>query len=406
MLKHALVAVACCLLLAATSQAELKQIKLKNGRVFVGDVVEKTKDGIKVKGKLAVLFYPSDEIESIEAVRDPKAEYAQRLAKVDKASAGAHVRLGRWAMDNKLYKQAAECFRAALKIKKDHERAKLLLRQAEAKLAENTGNGGEDVGETTAIEKVPFDRKLLVKMPDIYRIRLEEVRQDDRVSVRLNNKVVDRFIKQMRGIGDFEKKGSDTQFRRLPPAAQAKYILAKADRDDPLKDDIIVQTDPAFMKEFRTTVWPTVAGSCASINCHGSGKGKGKLKLFNFSGRSINVEYTNFLILDSYQKRGLPMIRRDEWEKSLLLQYALPPAQAEYRHPHKRKPVFSGRQASGYRQTLAWIKKLKGPQHPSYRIKDRPPNVMAAPAGLPGLPVRKPKGKPRKKPDKKPEVPF
>ncbi len=401
MLKRTFVSGLVCLLLSATCLAEKKRIRLKNGRVFVGEIIEKTDDGIKVKGKLAVVFYRNDQIEAIESIRDPKGGYIQRLAKLDKTSAEAHVKLGQWAMENKLYKEAAACFQAALAIEKDHESAALLLRQAKARLKKVTGTGGGN-GTTAGTEQVPFEPKLLVRMEDIYRIRLEEVRKGERISVRLQKNVVERFIRQMGGKGDFQDEGFTRKFRRFPRARQAEYILEKADRDDPLKDDIIVRTDPAFMRGFRRAVWPIVAGSCGSINCHGSAKGKGKLKLFNVASRNVNVDYTNFLILDSYHKKGLLMIRRDDWERSLLLQYGLPAAQAEYRHPVKRKPVLPSRESSAYRQTLAWIKGLKGPRHPNYRIKHRPPNVMVPLAGLPGLPI----GRPTTRPAKKSTSPF
>ena len=397
MLKRTFVSGLVCLLLSAACLAEKKRIRLKNGRVFVGEIVEKTEDGIKVKGKLAVVFYPSDQIEAIESIRDPKSEYVQRLVKLDKANAEAHVKLGQWAMENKLYKEAVACFQAALAIKKDHERAALLLRQAKARLKKETGTDGNDEDTATGPEQVPFEPKLLVRMEDIYRIRLEEVRKGERIGVRLQNNVVERFIGKMSGIGDFKDEGFARKFRRSPRATQVEYILERADRDDPLKDDIVVRTDPTFMREFRRTVWPVVAGSCGSTNCHGSAEGKGQLKLFNVASRNINVDYTNFLILDSYHKKGLLMIRRDDWERSLLLQYGLPATQAEYQHPEKRKPVFPSRESSAYRQTLEWIKSLKGPRHPNYRIKHRPPNVMAPLSGLPGLPIMGPTTRPAKK---------
>ncbi|MGB2822674.1 MAG: hypothetical protein WBF17_16950 [Phycisphaerae bacterium] len=395
MLKRTLLSGVCCLVLCATCLAEQRRIKLKNGRVFVGDVIERTDEGIKVKGRIAVVFYKHDQIESIEPVSDPKLDFVQRLAGIDKTSAEAHVKLGQWAMERKLYKEAVACFKGALAVEKGHERASLLLRQAQARLKKSTGAAGtgdtDNGDDDTGIGAVPFEPKLLVKREDVYRIRLEELRKDERVSVRFRNDVIERFIRQMGGTGDFREEGFARKFRRLPTARQAMYILAKADRDDKLKDDIVIRTDPAFMREFRATIWPTVAGSCGSINCHGSAKGKGKLKLFNVAGRNVNVDYTNFLILDSFHKKGgMFMIRRDNWEKSLLLQYGLPESQAEYRHPVEKKPVFPSRESLAYRQTLEWIKKLKSPLHPDYRIQDRPPNVMAPPAGLPGLQMKTP----------------
>ncbi|MCD6303865.1 MAG: hypothetical protein J7M21_02765, partial [Planctomycetes bacterium] len=121
------------------------------------------------------------------------------------------------------------------------------------------------------------------------------------------------------------------------------------------------------------------------------------------------VAYTNFLILDSFHKPGgLRMIRRDNPEESLLLQYALPRNIARYRHPEKIRSAFRSRNDPGYRLTLQWIRSLKGPLHPDYRIKYLPPNVMKPVPVLPGLPAGGGKadkgGKDQKK--KKDQTPF
>ena len=413
MLKRLYLPVALSILVvSAACLAEKKRIRLKGGRVIVGEVIEKTKEGIKVQGKIAVVFYKHEQIEAIEDIVDPKVEYRKRLAALKKGDAAGQVALGEWALDRKMYKEAVQCFKAALKIDKSNERASLRLRQAKAKLGEAAGgdNGGEETngGTETIDEKLPFDRKLLIQTEDIYRIRLEELREADRINVRLRNDVIGKFIQKMRGVDDFEQKGFDRKFRRWPKARQAKYILAKADRDDRLKDGILVTTDPLFMREFRGPIWRWISGSCASTQCHGAGKGKGKLKLFNYPGQNSHVDYTNFLILDSYHRTGgKQMIRRDNWEGSLLLQYGLPVSQAEHRHPKKIRPAFKSRQAAGYKQTLRWIQELSGPRHPSYRIKHRPPNAMAPPAGLPGLRTLPKKPKTGKEPEKKkPDTPF
>jgi len=179
---------------------------------------------------------------------------------------------------------------------------------------------------------------------------------------------------------------------------------------DPIRDDIILKNDPPDMREFRGPIWKWISNDCAATSCHGSEKGKDGLKLYNVPGGNVNVDYTNFLILDSFRtKSGDQIIRRDEGEASLLLQYALPNDLAKSRHPKKIRPAFTNREASGYKQTLEWIKSLAGPMHPDYRIKDRPPFVMAPPEGLPGLSTPKtmpaPKA-PASRPAKKGDTPF
>jgi len=387
----------CCLLLAWPALAEKKRIKLKNGRVIVGDVIETSEAGVKVQGKLAIVFYPKDQIEAVEDILSPDAEYEQRLAKIDAKDPDAHLALGQWAMEQKLYEEAVSRFKAALALKKDHAKASELLAEAQAKLS-----GGETPTDPNSGRTVPRSGKLFLQTDDIYGIRREELRDDDRVTVDFRKGVIDRFVKKIQGTADFAQKGAERAFRRWPRAKQAMYILQNTDEGDPIRAGILVKTDPAAMREFRTGIWRWIAGSCGSSRCHGARKGQGGLKLYNLSGRNVNVDYTNFLILSTFHKKGEQVIRRGQADRSLLLQYALPPTQAEVHHPKKIRPPFRAPTAGGYRTTLEWIKKLAGPRHPDYGIKKLPPNVMAPSTGLPGLNIPGPTTKPAKRTD----VPF
>jgi hypothetical protein len=222
--------------------------------------------------------------------------------------------------------------------------------------------------------------------------------------VEFRNDAIEKFIKTMRGVGDFQKEGFAQEFRKASKAKQARYILENAPVGDAIRDDIVVKTDPAAMREFRGPVWRWISTNCAATTCHGAEKGKKGLKLYNAPGSNVNVDYTNFLILDAFHtKSGEQMIRRDDPEASLLLQYSLPKEQAQAHHPKKSKPAFTSRNAAGYKQTLEWIKGLAGPIHPDYRIKERPPYVMAPPEGMPGL---APSKTPTTQPAKKTELPF
>ena len=50
------------LLTAVAAPAAVKRIRLKSGKVVVGDVIERTKDGIKVQQKIAVVSYKLEDI--------------------------------------------------------------------------------------------------------------------------------------------------------------------------------------------------------------------------------------------------------------------------------------------------------------------------------------------------------
>jgi hypothetical protein len=355
---------------------------------LVGEVVEKGKETIKIRIRLGVLSFPLSEVKSIEPVHDPKSEYGERLAKLDKTSVAAQLALGRWAMDQGMLKEAQERFQAAAKLAPDDERAALLLRQVTARL-DKAGNGTREPSTPAGAggaSKLPVEEKSLLTAEDMSRIRLDELRENEAVTVDFRNDVVDRFIQAMEGLYEFRQPGFARRFRGYAKARQARYMIKHLDRASTLKDDIIIRSDPKFMKDFRRHVWAYVVRGCAASHCHGAKKGRGGLKLFNVVSRDERVDYTNFLILDSYyNKRGLRMIDRDDPETSLLLQYALPTAQAEYKHSKKVSAALSGRTSSAYRQALQWVRDLEGPPHPQYSIRRRPPFVKKPPPGLPGI---------------------
>jgi hypothetical protein len=411
MCRNTIVSVACCLLIASTCAAAKKRITLKDGRVIVGEVVGRTDKVLRVKLKIAEVSYPLDKIESIEDVVSPKTEYAGRLAKIDPKNANAQIGLGQWALKNKMYKEAVERLEAALAIDEGNFRAKLLLRQAKSKLAEESDSGTGATGTADASSNdtsgaSSYNRAALVTDDDVNRIRLAEIRENDRVSIRFRENVVSRYTEKMAGRGDFAVKGFDARFRKLSSARKVVHMRRNLDASDPLLDNIAVRGDPASMKLFRTRIWRMVAGSCATSSCHGAAKGQGGLKLFNVGTFSDNIDYTNFLILDSFHtKSGRKMIDRDEHEKSLLLQFGLPPGKGMLKHKKKLRPMHGSQRSGSYIQALAWIKQLKGPRHPGYGIKKRPPNVMERPSALPLGPSSRPSGA-TTQPAKSPDMPF
>jgi hypothetical protein len=381
--------------------AEKKQVKLKNGETIIGEIVEQTPEGIKLKRPLATVFYPRDQIVSIEPVYDVKEDYADRLSKLKKDDFEGQLALGQWALESKLYPEAVKHLEEAVKLK-NQERARLLLRQAKAKLeeaqkgSETPSKTDDGSGPSTGGESGALNLKNMVSDEDIQRIRMPELSVDEQFRVELRNKVVERFLEQFRGRGDFEKKGKDVEFRHWSPPRQARYIMEHVSPDDPLRNDIIIKSDPSCMREFRTSVWRWISTSCAGVACHGSAKGQGGLKLWNVPARNENVDYTNFLILDSFHtKAGLQVIQRDNPEESLLLQYGLPDNLARQRHPKEKKPPFASRSSPLYKTTLDWIMSLRRPLHPEYNLPSLPPHVMKRIDLLAGFPASSPAPKPK-----------
>ena len=397
MTNRILVTSACCLLLAAVAAAKTQAVYKKDGGKIVG-VVTKTDRGYNVKTRFGVIFVAKENVDRIEDAPTPKEVYEERLGKIDPNNPEQQYKLGEWAFGVGLFREARRSLQAALKVKPDHARAKLLLRQVEAKIV-TVGPRTRPVGTGAARHAVKPE--YLVSREDVYRIRMVEYRPESGrvVRVRFRNNVLDRYIETMLGQEGFRKE----TFLALSPVAKLQHILRNKPDKEGLKKDILIEADPQFMLDFRRRVWPLLARSCAPSTCHGSADGKGKLKLFAVGLRDDRIPYTNFAVLAGFvSKSGRRVIDRGQHEKSLLLQFGLPKKEAGTgdSHPKKKIPVlFTDKKNENYKDVLKWIGELQA-QYPNYRLKYRPPFGMKLHLGgevdMPpresGLPPRKPRG--------------
>jgi len=396
-----------CLFLAAAVLGETKTLKLKDGRTLVGEVT-KTADGYQVRMKLGVLVIPADQVVSMTDTVTREEEYQRRAAAIDKNDPQQHYALGEWAFNNGLLEQAQAELKAALALKSDFEKASLLLRQVQAKIERETAPKTRPAKPTTQTGTVGIEPGALAKMmlseEDIYHVRLEELQlsptedpprgrtyPDNSVAIEFRNEVLKRFIEAMHGQGRFKEVYFDERFLSWAPSRRVSYILENIDRSDTaIKDDILIKTDPKFMQDFRRVVWPMVSQFCALSQCHGGDKPAGGWKVFNIPGRTEDVDYTNFVIINGVRsKEGARMINRAENDLSLLLQFGLPSEQGRYNHPKPIKTLpFTSQRAPNYRRVLDWIGSLKGPRAPDYRLKWVPPfNMDIDTSGRPNLPT-------------------
>jgi len=410
MTNRILVTSACCLLLAGVAAAKTQAVYKKDGGKIVG-VVTKTDRGYNVKTRFGVIFVAKEDVGRIEDAPTPTEEYEKRLGKIAPNNAEQQYKLGEWAFGVGLFREARRSLRAALKVKPDHARAKLLLRQVEAKLM-TVGPRTRPVG--TGVVRHAIKPEDLVSLEDIYRIRMVEYRpQSDRKvrRVRFRNNAVDRYVKAMLGEEGFTKE----KFLTLSPVAKLQHVLRYRPHEEGIKKDILIEADPQFMLDFRKHVWPLLARSCATSDCHGSAKGKGGMKLFTVGLRDDRIPYTNFAILAGFRsKSGRRLIDRGHHDKSLLLQFGLPKKEAGTGESHRKKiPIlFPGKNNKNYKNVLKWIEELHKPDYPNYRLKYRPPFGMklyldgrgksALPPRKSGLPPREPSREPRREPRREP----
>jgi hypothetical protein len=163
-----------------------------------------------------------------------------------------------------------------------------------------------------------------------------------------------------------------------------------------LRDDVVVETDPAAIQEYRRLVQPLVLANCATVGCHG-GMSAGNLVLNTTAATNELASYTNFYILEQYAQKiksagdqqsvfgsgpvEREMIDRTHAEDSLLLQYGLPRNLAKFPHPEARnfRPAFlHGREDTKYRAIANWIGSVLAPVEPKYGIDYQPPKGTTA----------------------------
>jgi len=372
-----------CVLACLVVSGQTKKVTLKDGRSLIGTVTEKGADYV-VQTKFGPVPVAKDQVLSITEYLTVEQQYRRRLSQINSDSPEDRFALGKWAFEHDLLEQAALQLTRALELKSDYPRAQLLLRQVRAKMAARAPQAPKDGTETKPKEQALFAGDIkpdwLLTDKEIARIRLAELRDDDRARIVFKNDLLDRFVEQMKAQGHFTSPEALAEFRRWPRARQANYILETAGREGrDLTDDIVVKTDPRFMLDFRRRVWPIVARYCATADCHGAGRPVGGFRLFNITARTASVDYTNFLLLDSCEVSGQKMIDRDYPEASLLLQYGLPRDRARNPHPCKIRPAFRDPSRRGnYLRVLQWLEALKGPPHPRYDVKLRVPWVRKA----------------------------
>ena len=371
MIKNVLVAMTSILLLSTLAQAA-QRVTLRNGQVISADDVFRLADGSYqiTTRQGATLTLSKDEVIRVEEEISFQKEYERKLARIDRSSPADHFALGQWAMDRKEYQVAHDELRRAIELADgSYERAELLLRQVEAKLNPPSTQPATQ-SSTRAIP--PAQPDALLSPNEIARVRLMELRATDSVVLEFHNTVVARFIDFMTGRDNFD---SD-RFYAMTPMQKAMMMLEKAGRDSGFTQDIVIRTDPRFMTDFRSQIWPMVAQNCATANCHGGEKGAGGFKLINVANKTERTDYTNFILLDGYAARRGRLINRSQPELSLLLQYGLPAEQAQFKHPLDLPVIFKNRQADNYQRVNNWIRSLQTP-HPDYRIeKYKPPLKM------------------------------
>jgi hypothetical protein len=265
----------------------------------------------------------------------------------------------------------------ALRLDPKFKDAQTLRGMIQEKLNEGTGTTAEPAG-TGGAEKVR-----LLKPTDINLIRVTEWSTDDKVTGRIDRKVLEDFwnevVRKKDDPGATSKAAHDAFLINFP--AQVKRI--KDSGETKYMEKVQFNGDPAPLATFRTKIHSYVMQNCATAACHG-GEKAGNFRLIHAANAANDqVLYTNFYILSKYRNGDGKMIDRDTPENSLLFQYAIIKTASKKPHPGKTELRYFVDQTDPRLQPMFdWVKSLAFPP-PDYGITYELPGTAHAPASAP-----------------------
>jgi hypothetical protein len=423
--RRGVVVLLLCGLCAATAFAKPGVVKTRDGQTYSGEIDESNPDTITVTSAAKIpTAVPRNRVASIEYSEDFEKKFRDRLSKLDPKDVPGRLKLAREAYENRQYVLARDTAEKARLIDPNNAEAADLVNSIQSQIRlermqqQAAATGGRDAatggggggggaaggggagavganGEVTTTQ--PTSEKLL-KPDQINAIRQAELRPDDPgVRIRFERDVKKRFM---------EYTGRTPQeINQMSVNQLVQEIIKKGTPE--MRRDVIIQNDPPAMMEFRRSVQPFVINNCATSGCHGTIQ-PAKFSLLT-PGDTDAAMYTNFYTLTHYTKkvatagdnvfsRGeLRMIDRQGPAQSLLLQYGLPGAIAEYDHPDVQgyRPPYRGVNDARYQQVLRWIGESLVPVPPDYGFTFGPTATAAsqpasAPAPAPPPPATRP----------------
>src|SRR3954468_19646273 len=137
--------VALITLAGAGAWAKNGVVTTRDGQRYEGDVAEKGDNlVVTVKGGIPVTVQ-KDNIDAVEYADSTKAQFDQRLAKLDKKDSKGHVDLARWAIDKRESSLALDALDGALEANPNNEEAiqlrSLIYKQQRMQKAADARNG-------------------------------------------------------------------------------------------------------------------------------------------------------------------------------------------------------------------------------------------------------------------------
>jgi hypothetical protein len=363
-------------------------VLMRNGVEYRGVIVRDEVDEVEVNIEGIRQVLPRSSVARVILTLTPRETYERVRHEIKPDQFSDRLRMCRYLYDNKLYSEAREELVSLLEAV-DMFEAKELLRTVEAQLALTPVKEGAENGESGLLdENTPDDEQPLKGQPpaptriltpeDVNIIKVYEIdfRKPPRVafSQELIKEMIERYSASSLIPATAEGRAA---LYRAEPERLVRLLFDLRARE--LYPKVQVLGEPESLSLFRRRVHNSwLINNCATSQCHGGMQG-GRFFLHRRNAESPQVRYTNLLLLERTKLEGRPPLI--DWQRprdSLVVQFALPRAEARYPHPDVKgwRAAFG---ASGKRlmeDFVRWVESMYQPR-PEYPVELSPPDLSA-----------------------------
>ena len=381
-------------------------VRTRDGQTYIGEIDDSGAESVSVTARGISTAVPRDRIASVEYSEDFEKSFRERLGKLPADDVSSRLALAREAYDRRQYFLAREAAAQAQQIDPNSADAADLLnviqsqirleRQQQQQQQQQPGGAAAGAGAPGAAPATQPAQPRLLSPQQINAIRQAELRPEDSgVRVRFDRDVKRRFMEYT--------SRTPQEINSMTVNDLVQKILSEGTPE--MKRDVLILNDPPSMFQYRRMVQPFVLQNCATTGCHGVAATQAQKVSLIMPADSDAAAYTNFYILQNYRKkldtggdnifgRGeLRMIDRQAPEQSVLLQYGLPGAIAEWDHPDVPgfHPPYRGLNDPRYQQVRNWIGQSLVAVPPEYGFEFEPqPRAATQPATAPAEPAEAP----------------
>ena len=361
-------------------------VQLRDGSVLRGTLIEDDFDVVLMRIEGVFTRFPRESVVQVFMDLPLEAKYARARNSIEPDQYRRRFDLANWLFEEGAYDLAQSELRDIVE-KSQLPAAIRLLRIVDAQIELEQGSirrETEGAGPDFEPRRIPLHLQSI--LPDEH-LAADDVNLIRVYEIDFRNPPSQIFIAPESIRELLEKYGASplipndstgrTQLFRADPIDLVDLMFKLKARD--LYSRIEVKSEPPALNIFRQRVHDAwLIPNCATSQCHGGLDG-GRFFLHRRNAKSARVRYTNLLILERWDELPYPLVDWDNPANSLLVQYALPRAEARFPHPEVPgwKPVFKPGNQRLLRDSLRWIESMYRPR-PGYPIEFEPP-VIAVP---------------------------